>query len=212
MNTSSASENNAPPDDKGKERRKYIRFPYNYPIRIRRLGEAQYQDAESDNISLGGVMLFSKVVHGVGESVEMEIDFPLQTKRQVLSVTGVVCWIRKKEMPPYSYSLGVSFQNFTQNQSQNLQNMIQTFLECKQKTNPPSQQNDKEQARLLFLKGLEYFRNDQLEEALEIFSKVIETIPEHAAAYSYRAYTYERKGESKKAEEDYNKAKELGGF
>ncbi|MBN2143062.1 MAG: PilZ domain-containing protein [Candidatus Aureabacteria bacterium] len=203
-------------DYNGIERRKYIRFSYHYPVRHRRMGEDTYQESESDNISLGGVMFYSSRSYGVGENIDLELDFPLGSGHQIIAVSAMVCWIQKKEMPPYSYSMGVSFNSLSEDQLQQLQTMVQTFLEYKQKqfslVTEDTLEKNKEEARILFIKGLEYFRNDLLDEAIDAFSRVIQLIPSHAAAYSYRAYSHERKGESRKAEEDYIKAKELGGF
>ena len=58
-------------------------------------------------------------------------------------------------------------------------------------------------------RGVAYSRIGKYQKAILDLSKAIEINPEFASAYKYRSICYERKGNKRRAKEDYDKACEL---
>ncbi len=62
------------------------------------------------------------------------------------------------------------------------------------------------EAIILYIKGNRYLERSELDKAIELYSQAIEFYPGNSRAYYNRAIALEKKGEVKKAQEDYRRA------
>jgi len=60
----------------GNERRKFIRFPFNYPVLHRLKGSKEWNYSHSDNISFGGIEFPSALNYSEQDVLELKINFP----------------------------------------------------------------------------------------------------------------------------------------
>ena len=60
-------------------------------------------------------------------------------------------------------------------------------------------------------RGYIYLMKDDLDRAIKDFTTAIERVPEHAQAYRYRSFAYERKGQTALAQADHARANAILG-
>ncbi|OHD06490.1 MAG: hypothetical protein A2Y41_00205 [Spirochaetes bacterium GWB1_36_13] len=92
------------------ERRKFLRvkksFPFNYNIR----GEKEIYDAETADISLGGIGYICSENLAINKIIHMRMHIP--GFNEPMSIRGIIRW--KKDLGQGKYFLGVEFYNIEQ--------------------------------------------------------------------------------------------------
>jgi c-di-GMP-binding flagellar brake protein YcgR len=108
----------------GEERRKYIRFPFNYPVLHRPEGAGEWNYSHSDNIGFGGMEFPSTWDYAVGDFLALKINFPdLEQGKSIFKARVVTVTRRAREAAP-SRLVGVAFVDLTPAQHRLIERMI----------------------------------------------------------------------------------------
>lgn len=112
-------------EQKGEERRRYVRFNYPFFVRTRKDGKAYggnrpplitFKEIEEDqvsisqNISIGGICFTTSKEYSVGSLINMEIFAP--TRKTPFSILARVVWRKKRALGRglgSTYDIGVEF-------------------------------------------------------------------------------------------------------
>lgn len=124
------SENN---EVSGIEKRKFIRFPFTFPIKHRPTGEGEMAESQSDNISLGGVMFFANVEYSLDQALDIEIHYTASETLKPFSVKAQVRWIQTTNSNPPEYLVGVKFIDLSQRQTDQIQQLVDECVDFQSK-------------------------------------------------------------------------------
>ena len=83
------------------EARRAGRHQVYWPARVRLISESQWHNGQVLNLSVTGVLLQIEQAYGIGEHVEVEIDFLAQPESKTV-VSGVGHVVREHAGDPYS--------------------------------------------------------------------------------------------------------------
>ena len=192
---------------KGPERRQYTRYDFPYPVRFRLSESKEYISSFCGNISLGGLMLISPVEFHVKDKLDISISYSINTNIFVLNINGSIIWTNN-DSKERKWMCGIQYLDLSEAQKTELEKFINGY--CKNGSSVTENYEPRD-AREYFIRGVKKFEND-IDEALKDFTQAIQLDPNHVAAYFYRAFARDRLGDTKGAEEDFLKSKELGGM
>ena len=116
-------------DHRGIEKRKFIRFPFTFPIKHRPAGSGEMLESQSDNISLGGVMFFSSREYTLDQMLDVEIHYTASATLKPFGVKAQVRWLQTTNSNPPEFLVGVQFLDLTTRQSALVQQLVDECVE-----------------------------------------------------------------------------------
>ncbi|MBN1522282.1 MAG: PilZ domain-containing protein [Candidatus Aureabacteria bacterium] len=118
-------------DSSGREKRQYIRIPYRETVNFYSLNEPEAErkthEAKAQNISLGGMLFLTGYKFSPYEEIHLEFKLQYPGNIVKMNLWAQVVWMEVTQSNDL-YSVGVKFQNLSQQQKDELAAFVQSSL------------------------------------------------------------------------------------